>query len=158
MRLSTRGEYGVRAMVALARLYGGSPISLTEVAASETISLSYLEQLVATLRRAGLVTAVRGASGGYRLARPPSEITIGDVVRPLESVSLTSCTDTKGSRDCCKRRPDCATRDFWRSVNARLLDSLDNTTLADLILHNGLQPNEPHPGSCQVAAAARASG
>ena len=120
MRLSTRGEYGVRAMVALARHHGGPPVSLTEIAAAESISLSYLEQLVAALRRAGLVTAVRGASGGYQLARPPAEITIGDVVRPLESVSLTSCTDPDGGRDCCKHRPDCATRDFWRSVNAGL--------------------------------------
>ena len=71
MRLSTRGEYGVRAMVALARRHGGPPCRDTEIAAVESISLSYLEQLVAALRRAGLVTAVRGASGGYQLARPP---------------------------------------------------------------------------------------
>ena len=133
MRLSTRGEYGVRAMVALARLHGGSPVALTEIAAAETISLSYLEHLVAELRRAGLVTAIRGASGGYRLARPPSQITIGEIVRPLESVSLTSCTDVVGDRDCCKRRPDCATREFWQRVNAQLQDSLNSTTLADLV-------------------------
>jgi Rrf2 family protein len=119
-------------MVALARQYGGPPLSLADIAAAETISLSYLEQLVAALRRAGLVTSVRGASGGYQLARPPSGITIGDVVRPLESIALTSCAEPDGNRDCCKRRPDCATRDFWRGVNAGLLASLDNTTLADL--------------------------
>lgn len=132
MRLSTRGEYGVRAMVALARRHSSRPVSLNEIADAEAISLSYLEQLAAALRRAGLVTAVRGASGGYRLARPPAEITVGDIVRPLESVSLTSCTDAEGDRECCSRRPDCATRDFWRSVNNGILASLDATTLADL--------------------------
>ena len=134
MRLSTRGEYGVRAMVALARAYGERPVSLNELAESESISLSYLEQLFAELRKAGLVSAVRGAYGGYRLAKQPEEITVGDVVRPLEPVSLTSCTDPGASRDCCTRRPDCATRVFWQSVNARLAEALDSTTLADLVV------------------------
>ena len=92
-------------MVALARAYGERPVSLNELAESESISLSYLEQLFAELRKAGLVTAVRGAYGGYRLARPPEEITVGDVVRPLEPVSLTSCAEPGASRDCCTRRP-----------------------------------------------------
>lgn len=132
MRLSSRGEYGVRAMVALARTYNGTPVSLNEIAESERISLSYLEQLIAALRRAGLVNAVRGAAGGYRLARPPEQITIGDVVRPLEPVALTNCADPSASRECCKRRPDCATRAFWLGVNAQLMEALDSTTLADL--------------------------
>lgn len=132
MRLSTRGEYGVRAMVALAKAYGERPVSLNELAESESISLSYLEQLFAELRKAGLVSAVRGAYGGYRLARPPEQITVGDVVRPLEPVSLTSCAEPGASRDCCTRRPDCAARGFWLSVNARLAEALDSTTLADL--------------------------
>jgi Rrf2 family cysteine metabolism transcriptional repressor len=134
LRLSTRGEYGVRAMVALARAYGERPVSLSELAESEAISLSYLEQLFAELRKAGLVSAVRGAYGGYRLAKRPDEITVGDVVRPLEPVSLTSCTDAGASRDCCSRRPDCATRVFWQGVNARLTEALDSTSLADLVV------------------------
>jgi Rrf2 family cysteine metabolism transcriptional repressor len=121
-------------MVALSRAYGERPISLNELAESESISLSYLEQLFAELRKAGLVTSVRGAYGGYRLAKRPEEITVGDVVRPLEPVSLTSCTDPGASRDCCTRRPDCATRVFWQGVNARLTEALDSTTLANLIV------------------------
>jgi Rrf2 family cysteine metabolism transcriptional repressor len=132
MRLSTRGEYGVRAMVALARVHGSPPLSLAALAQSEGISLSYLEQLFGELRRAGLVTAARGAFGGYSLSRPPRDITVGDVVRPLESVALTNCSESDAGAECCKRSPDCATRDFWQSVNARLADALDGTTLADL--------------------------
>lgn len=119
-------------MVALARVHGGPPLSLAALAQSEGISLSYLEQLFGELRRAGLVTAARGATGGYSLTKRPDEISVGDVVRPLESVAITNCSDPDAGSECCRRSPDCATRDFWQSVNARLADALDGTTLADL--------------------------
>ncbi len=132
MRLSTRGEYGVRAMVALACAYGNRPVSLNDIAEKEIISLSYLEQLIPALRKAGLVTAVRGAYGGYRLARPPEQITVGQVVRPLESIAMTNCSAPEASPECCQHRPTCTTRLLWQKVNARIAEALDSTTLADL--------------------------
>lgn len=141
-------------MVALARVHGGPPLSLAALAQSEGISLSYLEQLFGELRRAGLVTAARGASGGYSLSRPPREIRVGDVVRPLESVALTNCSDADSGPECCKRSLDCATRDFWQSVNARLADALDGTTLADLAAASAPPAAASHSRGKRKAAAA----
>jgi Rrf2 family protein len=84
MKLSTREQYGVRAMVELARFYGQGPLPLTEVSRLQNISLAYLEQIVASLREAELVVSTRGAHGGYHLAREPQAITVGDVLRALE--------------------------------------------------------------------------
>lgn len=133
MKLSTRGEYGLRAMVALANAYHKEgALSLAAIAHQEGLSLSYLEQLMATLRRAGLVQAVRGAAGGYRLARPPDQITVGQVLRPLESLSLTECSDPQAGPDCCQRRAVCTARLVWQRVGRQITDTLDSTTLADL--------------------------
>ena len=132
MRLSTRSEYGVRAMVALAVAFGDRPVSLNDIAEKENLSLSYLEQLIGPLRRAGLVTGVRGAYGGYRLARPPEQITVGEVMRPLESIALTDCTDPQASADCCQRSPTCPARSVWVRVRDNIAATLDATTLADL--------------------------
>jgi Rrf2 family protein len=119
-------------MVVLANSYGTGPLSLGEIAATEGISLAYLEQLIAALRRAGLVTSVRGAYGGYRLTRPPDCVTIGDVVRPLESVALTDCANADGHAACCERRQTCASRLLWERVSASIAATLDSITLADV--------------------------
>jgi len=84
MKLSTRGRYGLRAMYDLALRYGEGPVSLNSIADRQMVSLPYLEQLMAKLRRAGLASSSRGAQGGYELAKPPEEITVGDIVRVME--------------------------------------------------------------------------
>ena len=84
MRLSTRGRYGLKAMYQLACHYGEGPISLNSIAEEQDLSENYLEQLVATLRKEGLLNSVRGAQGGYMLAKPPEDITVGNILRTLE--------------------------------------------------------------------------
>ena len=84
MKLSTRGRYGLKAMVDLALAYGGGPVSTASLAAQQGVSEAYLEQLISALRKAGLVTSSRGAQGGYALSRPPEEINVGEILRVLE--------------------------------------------------------------------------
>ena len=84
MKLSTRGRYGLKAMVDLALAYGGGPVSTASLAAQQGVSEAYLEQLISALRKAGLVTSSRGAQGGYALSSPPEEINVGEILRVLE--------------------------------------------------------------------------
>jgi Rrf2 family transcriptional regulator, cysteine metabolism repressor len=134
MRFSNREQYGLRAMVEFARRYGSGPVSLGDIALSQDISLSYLEQIVIPLRKAGLLSSRRGASGGYCLVAPPVEVTAGDVIRALEGPLVpVRCVTVAGSAACCEREGSCAARTVWRKVADRLEEALDSTTLADLI-------------------------
>ena len=135
MKFSAREQYGLRAMAELARRYGDGPVPLSAVAGAEEISLGYLEQIVAPLREAGLLTSTRGAHGGYTLARPPEAITIGDVLRVLEgSIVPIQCVTDEACAPC-GREGICATRSVWETVQARLTETLDAITLADLHSH-----------------------
>jgi len=132
MRLSTRGHYGLLAMVELARHHGRGPLSLSEIAQAGELPLSYLEQLFGALRQAGLVEGTRGVRGGYRLTRDPSTITVGEVVRVLEGpIGPVECVVEGESADCCSRSPGCATKEMWLRVRESILEVLDNTSLAD---------------------------
>jgi Rrf2 family cysteine metabolism transcriptional repressor len=134
MRFSNREQYGLRAMVEFARRYGCGPVSLGDIAGSQDISLSYLEQIIVPLRRAGLLTSWRGASGGYALAEPPVNVTAGDVIRALEGPLVpVKCVTGDGTTVICGRERSCAARAVWRKVAERLEEALDSTTLADLI-------------------------
>jgi Rrf2 family transcriptional regulator, cysteine metabolism repressor len=145
MLFSTKAEYGVRLMVELGRRApgdpesGGSPVALSTVAEAETLPLSYLEHLVAKLREAGLVTSVRGAHGGYRLARPASEIEMLDVVQALEGpIAPMECfNDMREGRVLCSHEADgdraCATKLLWTRVHGGITKALSGTTLADLV-------------------------
>lgn len=133
MRLSTRGHYGLRAMAQLARTYGQGPVALSEVARSEGISLAYLEQIMAPLRRAGLVEASRGVRGGYELRRHPAEITAGDIVRVLEGpLVIAACAAEDGAEGVCERESVCATKNMWTRLRDSISEVLDSTSLADL--------------------------
>lgn len=133
MKLSARERYGLRAMVEFARHYGSGPVTLGEVAAAQDISLSYLEQIVAPLRRAGLLDSARGARGGYVLARAPEEITVADVLRVLEgAIFPLSCVGEEETCAPCAREAVCTARTVWQKVRDDLLFTLDSTTLADL--------------------------
>ncbi len=131
--VSTRGEYGMRLMVDLARHHGSGSVSLHAVAEREQLPQAYLEQLVAALRRAGLVTGKRGAGGGYTLSRDPKDITAGDVVRALEGpIEPQICTAEGDPVLNCVREPDCGTRMVWLKLQTTIANALDGMTLAEL--------------------------
>jgi Rrf2 family protein len=133
MKLSSKEHTGLQAMVELARRYGSGPISLSQVARAQDLPLPYLEQVVAELRRSGLLTSARGVHGGYALSRDPAKISIGDVFRAVEGSLITlDCTRADGTS--CAREPICATRSVWQGVTARLSETLDNMTLADVLM------------------------
>lgn len=134
MKVSTRGEYGMRAMVELSRHYGRGPVSLTAIAQSATVPPAYLEQLIGPLRRADLVTSTRGAHGGYELSRAPSEIRVGEVYRVLEGpVAPMDCVSEVATDDQCPLIEGCATRVVWLKVRDSIVEALDSTTLQDLL-------------------------
>lgn len=141
MRFSTKEQYALRALVELARYHGQGPIPLRQVAASEGISLAYLEQIVSTLREAGLLKSRRGVYGGYSLTRMPNQITVGDILRVLEgSIVPVPCVSDEGS---CMRETDCATRIVWERVRSSLVETLDGITLHDLIGQERILPIAP---------------
>ena len=135
MYISTKGRYGTKALFELALHQGKGPQALREIARRQGLSEHYLEQLVAPLRKAGLVQSVRGAQGGYTLGREPSEITVGDILRVLEGpVSPTECAleDFDFSR-CCANPGVCPDRDVWIKVRKGIEQVVDNITLSDLV-------------------------
>ncbi len=134
MKVSTRGEYGMRAMVELSRQFGQGPVSLTAIAQNATVPTAYLEQLMGPLRRAGLVRSTRGAHGGYELSRAPSEIKVGEVYRVLEGpVAPMECVSEVEPEEQCPLIDGCATRVVWLKVRDSIVDALDSTSLDDLI-------------------------
>ena len=134
MKVSTRGEYGMRAMVELSRHFGKGPTSLTAVAEASSVPPAYLEQLMGPLRKAGLVVSKRGAHGGYELSRSPQDIRIGDVYRVLEGpIAPMECVSEEPTDDLCPLIDGCATRYAWLMIRDSIVDVLDSTTLADLL-------------------------
>lgn len=134
MKLSTKGRYGVKAMYELARSRSEGPLPLHSIAQRQGLSQHYLEQLFGPLREAGLVRSVRGAQGGYALARDPEDITVGDIVRVLEGpIAVTYCTmpDSRGVEHC-GRAQGCVARGVWERVSESIARVLDSITLADL--------------------------
>jgi Rrf2 family cysteine metabolism transcriptional repressor len=134
MKVSTRGEYGVRAMVALAKHYGDGPISIASVAHESAVPYAYLEQLISPLRKAGLVESRRGATGGYQLARAPETVSIGEIYRVMEGpIAPMDCVSEDESEQTCPLIPNCETRPVWLQVRNSIASTLDSLTLADLI-------------------------
>lgn len=134
MKVSTRGEYGVRAMVALAHHYGGGPMSITDIARESSVPPAYLEQLIAPLRRAGLVESKRGAHGGYVLGRAPNLVRVGDVYRVMEGpIAPMDCVSEDESDQTCPLIDGCETRPIWLKVRDSIIEAIDSTTLGDLI-------------------------
>jgi len=132
MKLSTKGRYAVTAMFDLASHDCGEPIPAKEISKRQGISLSYLEQLLLKLNRVGLIKSVRGPAGGCMLAKKPSKISIGDIVRAADGpVALASCVP-KSSK--CHRSGCCSTRSLWQNLSAKVSKLLDSTTLKDLCL------------------------
>jgi Rrf2 family iron-sulfur cluster assembly transcriptional regulator len=134
MRLSTKGRYAVMAMADLARRQSDAvrAVALADIATRQQISLSYLEQLFARLRRKGLVQSARGPGGGYRLARTAGETSIADIVHAVdEPLRATRCAD-KG-KGCMLKGERCLTHDLWADLGDRIEDYLASVSLADVI-------------------------
>ncbi|MFZ5633052.1 MAG: RrF2 family transcriptional regulator [Bacillota bacterium] len=132
MRLSTRGHYGLKAMFDLAQHYGAGPIPLKSVAERQNISGHYLEQLIAVLRKGGLVKSVRGSRGGYVLARSPGEIRVGDVIRIVEGpIAPVECVSEFKTAEC-DQADSCITRTVWAKVRDSIAQVMDSITLADM--------------------------
>lgn len=127
LKISTKGRYGLTVMIELARKYGEGPISLKSIAEDKDLSAHYLEQLAAPLRNAGLIRSIRGAYGGYILAKEPEEITAGDIIRVLEG----PITPVEGIEE-----EEAAQQALWMRIRDVVKDVLDTTTLQDLILHD----------------------
>jgi len=132
MKLTAKGRYAVTAMADLAAFANGAPAPLADVAARQEISLSYLEQLFAKLRRAGLVTAARGPGGGYRLAREAGEIRVSDIILAVdEPIQATKCTP--GTATSCRGKSGrCLTHDLWDELGRQIHIFLSSVSLEDI--------------------------
>ncbi|HET8903614.1 MAG TPA: Fe-S cluster assembly transcriptional regulator IscR [Saccharospirillum sp.] len=136
MRLTTKGRYAVTAMLDLALNQETGPISLSDISERQGISLSYLEQLFAKLRRHSLVTSVRGPGGGYQLGRPSELISVADVVDAVsESLDATKCQGKTG----CQQGEVCLTHHLWQDLSHQIHDFLHSISLADLVGRRDIQ-------------------
>lgn len=132
MLFSTRGRYGLKAMVELAIEYGNGPISTAALAQRQGISTSYLEQMIGALKKAGLIKGARGAMGGYELSRSPEEIDVGTVLKALEGgTELVDCVGTENDA-ACSNACTCSARPLWLKLQSRINDVLTSTTLKDM--------------------------
>ena len=130
MRISTKGRYGMKAMVDLAIHYGKGQILLRDIAKRQQLSERYLEQLILSLKSAGMVKSTRGAHGGFMLAKPPNEIKLSEIFQTLEgSLGLVECVDDPTS---CRKIDSCVTRDVWLELKEGLVTILGSKTLQDL--------------------------
>jgi len=131
MKLSTRGRYGVRALLELALHYGEGPVLIKDIAASQEISQHYLEQIVIALKASGLVKSIRGAKGGIALAKLPSQIRLDEALQVLEgSTAPVECVDNARA---CSRSSFCVTRDVWNELKKAMNGVLESMTLQDLV-------------------------
>lgn len=134
MKLSTRARYGVRLMLALAQNYGKEPLYLKDIAKQEDISEKYLSLIIMPLRGIGLVNSVRGAYGGYNLARDPSQITLKEIVDILEGgCSLVDCVKDPSA---CPRVSTCVSHDIWATIGGKISETLSSITLDTMVRMN----------------------
>ena len=133
MKLSTRAKYGLKALIDLGLYSEKEAVSLQSIAGRQNISVSYLEQLMALLKKAGLVKSVRGAAGGYFLGRPAEEISVGDILRVLEGgLEAATCPGTEGDGGC-QGSDLCVAKLVWKRINDSITDAVDTLMLSELI-------------------------
>jgi Rrf2 family transcriptional regulator, iron-sulfur cluster assembly transcription factor len=136
VRLTTKGRYAVTAMLDLAYHSQKKPVTLTDIATRQTISLSYLEQLFARLRRAGMVKGVRGPGGGYKLNRKAADINIADIIAAVdEQIDSTRC----GGEANCQKHQACLTHDLWMGLSDQIRGYLKSISLAELLEKHHVQ-------------------
>ena len=134
MKLSTKGRYGLRALIDLAQYSGEeSPVSITSISARQNLSERYLEQLMSMLKKAGLVKSVRGAGGGYVLAKAMEEISVGDILRALEgSIEPVDCPGLEPDGGC-SASDSCVTKYVWKRINDSINQTVDEIMLDQLV-------------------------
>ena len=150
MRLTTKGRYAVTAVLDLAINEGRGPIALADIAERQGISLSYLEQLFAKLRKCGVVSSVRGPGGGYHLAREPRTIHVAEVITAVDEHLDTSRCGGEGN---CKDGGPCLTHDLWMDLSERIHGYLTNISLQDLV-----DRRPEHAGSCKDTSSGASAG
>ncbi len=135
MKLSSKGQYAVRALIYLT--YNSKdnsvPVGLKEIAAGESISLHYLEQIFFILKKAGIVKSLRGPNGGYLLNKKPSEIFIGDIIASVEPIEIISCISKSKAKKECRRKSVCLAFDMWNSISNKITEFLNSITIKDVI-------------------------
>jgi Rrf2 family transcriptional regulator, cysteine metabolism repressor len=144
MKLSTKCRYGLRAALEIARNFGKSPAKRKDIARKEELSSSYLENILLVLRNQKIIETTRGANGGYVLCRPPSAISVYEIVAALEGpLSIVDCVD---GPDLCKQAGKCTTRSVWCELSAAIRGVLQNMTLQDLLD----KENRPRAGDYSI--------
>lgn len=145
MKLSTRGRYGTRLMLELAKQYGKGPISMSDISRNQKIPIKYLEQLIIPLKKAKLITSVRGPKGGHMLSRAPQEINLWEVLLHLES--KFSFVDCLSDATCCESSATCAIRPVWGKAFNSMKAIFMDTTLVDVLKLQDAHPVKATPAS-----------
>lgn len=136
MKLSTRGEYGSRAIMDIVLHRSDGLVKIREIAQREQIPMKYLENILLTLQRAGILRSRRGAKGGYYLARPADQITVGEVIRAMDGPLAPIRCVSVSAYETCPREDGCGLKLLWKEVREAIADILDNTTFADIVPHH----------------------
>ncbi len=138
MKISTRGRYAIRLMLDLAQNASDRYVTIKSIAERQEISGKYLEQIISSLSRAGFVKSVRGSQGGYKLAKPVSEYTVGSILRLIEgNLVPVACMDDEPNQ--CPRCETCVTLDVWKQIDDAVSQVVDNITLEDLVKKQSLK-------------------
>ena len=134
MKLSTKGRYGLRAVLDLALHSKEAVVPLSEIATRQDVSISYLEQLIAKLKKAGIVTSIRGAQGGYKLARDPTTLSVGEILRALEgNLDPVNCAELTGEGEPCSASDNCVTKHVWMRISDSINNAVDTLMLSELM-------------------------
>jgi Rrf2 family cysteine metabolism transcriptional repressor len=132
MKFSAKGEYGIRAVLDMALYSQNGPAQVKEIARRQAIPERFLEQVMASLRKAGLVESVRGAQGGYLLAYPPTQISLADIIQAVEGpIAPMKCVSEK-AQNSCNRADLCVVRDVWREVQTSIVNALNSITVEEM--------------------------
>ncbi|MDO8682886.1 MAG: Rrf2 family transcriptional regulator [Armatimonadota bacterium] len=133
MNFTAKEDYGIRAIIDIAINRGDTPVQAKEIAARQGIPEQFLEQLLAALRRAGIIRSIRGAGGGYDLAKAASQITVGDILRTLSGPVVPIRCVNELDMDKCDRQGTCGLMDLWQRLKASISEVIDTTTIQDLV-------------------------
>ena len=143
MKLSTKGRYGLRALIDLALYSETEPVSINTIAERQGLSERYLEQLMALLKKNGIVKSIRGASGGYSLAKPASEISVGDILRALEgNLEPVDCGGLNPEEGC-SASGTCVTKYVWQRINESITNTVDEIMLDQSLAESRKMPEQP---------------
>ena len=150
MKLSTRGRYGLRAVIDIALFGQKEAVAISQIAQRQELSESYLEQLMSRLRKAGIVKSVRGAQGGYQLARGADTISVGDILRALEGdLNPVDCLALTGDGGGCSGEDLCVTKYVWKRISESINETVDSIMLSTL-LEESRQAHEGHITTCEL--------